>query len=521
MEELKSNKQLNVLKWIFVIVTLIHIIYATVTMRGMYMDGSFFMVEILNKCSEHIYKIAYDNNHCRMFILSFLELPTIISSLFIKNKFALMMIFSFTQLALPVLALWLNYRLTKRTLRYDVLFWNLFCYGTVILLYMMFSITETIIGVILLFILWNYLVSKINYTKKDIFFILILITIMFESYEYISYIGLLFFIMHFYYVKIEDSKKNKLVKSIIGFGSLFASVFNIIFIFKTTGNQGEIVRFVNEATSVLPHILSLNSLISVFTIILLLLIAFKKNKLSTLLTITLSVLYAILLFRLLSTLNYSLDPMYEGHFRTFPCIFLPIIFIIMFLRDLFNKDKEINYIKYSNCICVVLLCSISLTIWQLVDTYFWNENIKYMQTELKKEEGRLYIPFLHEEISSFYNPKLRRYLWHVNYVLLSILFSKDYEQKVLLLNYDYPQDIQNRTYRENLFVYPSPPFKNIMNIPYDMIIHIKNKYWDLTKCAQALDEYNKQNNIKIKELPVDIEESKSMVYKVIIKKYKI
>ena len=495
MEEIKENKILNVLKWIFVIVTLIHIIYATVTMRGMYMDGSFFMVDILNKCSNHIYNVTYFPAHTKFLMYVVLQLPVILSQFVIKNKFALMMIFSFVQFAIPVLALWFNYRLTKRTGRYDVLFWNLFCYGVIILLYMISSVGAPIIGVTLLFILLNYLVAKIDYNKKDIISILILILSMFFAGEYIAYLGLLIFFCHYFYVINEKSKTNETIKMLIGYGSLLAAIYNIILLCKKTDENIEMTRCIKDIFSVFPHLLEFNSLIFVFTIILLLLIVFKKTNLGKNSIILITLGYVMLFIRLITTLNTSLWPMWEAHFTSFIYIVLPIIFLGIFFKDFLNKNSEVNYIRYSNCICVVLFCSVFLTMWQIVDTYFWNENIKFMQFELDEEEQPLYIPSLHdEEISSFGNSELRRYIWHGNYALLSILFSKDYEQKTLLVNYDKTQNDDNLTFRNKLYVNPNK--KNSISVPYGIFIDIKNKYWDLTKCAQALDKYNKENNIQ-------------------------
>ena len=36
-------------------------------------------------------------------------------------------------------------------------------------------------------------------------------------------------------------------------------------------------------------------------------------------------------------------------------------------------------------------------------------------------------------------------------------------------------------------------------MPYYGVINIKNKFWDLTEPAKALDEYNKKYSIKTKE----------------------
>ena len=46
MEELKNNKYYKICLWGFIIVTVIHVLYATITMRGMYLDGSFFFIQL-------------------------------------------------------------------------------------------------------------------------------------------------------------------------------------------------------------------------------------------------------------------------------------------------------------------------------------------------------------------------------------------------------------------------------------------------------------------------------------------
>ena len=38
--------------------------------------------------------------------------------------------------------------------------------------------------------------------------------------------------------------------------------------------------------------------------------------------------------------------------------------------------------------------------------------------------------------------------------------------------------------------------ENMMKVPFNTMIDIKNRFWDLTKSAEALDKYNKEHNIK-------------------------
>ena len=151
----------------------------------------------------------------------------------------------------------------------------------------------------------------------------------------------------------------------------------------------------------------------------------------------------------------------------------------------------------SNLICIVLLCGITQSAWQMVNTYHWDKNIQYMKNELQQHNETLYIPSEHTEIATFHNHELRRYIWHSTYAFTSILFSKSYEQKTLLMHYDEEIDKGNLTFRKNLFVKQN--IENAISIPLGTIISIKNKFWDLTNCAKALDRYNKENNIQTLE----------------------
>ena len=492
MEESENNKQLKLLFIVFILISIVHIIYATITMRGMYCDGAFYMIDQLNSFSSNSYKLSLDMEHPR-FMMSFLmQFPAIIAHFLfnIKSKFVLMGIYSFIQFSLPVIFLSLNFILTKRTKRIDVLFWNVFTYGAIICPFMIFSVVESIIGFSLHFILWNYLCSKIDYKKTDIIFILFLLTMMFGTYEYVAFLGIIFFFAHFHYVMQEKDFKNQCVKTLIGVGSLVASIYNIIFMLKTNGEKGEIIRFLGEAADYFHHLFELNTLFSIITIITLMLIAIRKEQISKTLLSLVVIIYTIASIYLLNTPLTSIYPMWEGHLRTIPCWFLPLLFAILLIKDMVSD--RINENRYINFLCIALICCIFQTGWQMVNTYYWNKNIEYMQNELQNYKKLLYIPSEHEEISGFHNKELRRYIWHGIFPATSILFSKEYKQKTLLLSYDKPQDPGNGTFRNRLYVISDKK----MSIPFGTAIDIKNDYWDLTECAKELDKYNKENKIK-------------------------
>lgn len=494
MEELKEDKLLKILKWLFVIISILHVVYATITMRGLYEDGAFCMLDQLNRFSLGIYLPTIDTEHPRFFILALLQLPIILANaLFsVSDKKTLMMIFSCSHFLLPLIALYWNYILAKRTKRPDIFFFCLLTYCAVFITFSIFSLVESLLGGIFHFILMNYLVSDIKYTKKDIFCISFLVIVMFATYEYVVLLGIIFFIASLGYIKKASSVKQKIVKSIIGAGALLASIFNLIYMFCVPGEKNEILRFSGEMIDFFPYLLHLNSIFSITAFVLIFLCAFYNNRFSKWIILLISLINIALFYYLISNPLLSVFPMWEQHLRTVPCWFLPIIFVVMFALDYFNVHY--NDIKLRNLISIVLICGIFQTSWQMVNSYYWDKNIQYMKKELAASPDLLYIPSDHEEISGFANEKLRRYIWHSIYAATSILFSDEYEQKTLLLHYDNNQDPGNLTFRHRLYVVNYMP--NTISIPFGTFVQIKNNYWDLTKCAEALDKYNKEHNIK-------------------------
>ena len=493
MEELIKNKIFKFLFWIFILISIIHIAYAIYTNRGMYMDASYYILTQLCNLAQNKYTIIIDSYHTRFFIMGLLQIPVMLAYLIgIKSKFFLMGLYSFAQVGFPFLFLLCNYFLTKRTQRTDVLAGNIFCYGAVLCLFMIFGVVETLIGTTLNFILWNYLSAKMNYKKNDIFFIVLLLIIMFGTYESTIYTGILFFIAHFLYVAREENKFNRTIKRVIGYGSLLAAIFDIVYMFMVPDEDGEIYRFIDEAVNFIPYSLNLNVLMSIIAVIFIILFLFKKKNIGIWSLLLILSAFAGAFTYLLLIPEKSIDPMLESHCRTISCYVPFFILVGLFIKDLINKEP--NTSRINNIICIALVCCIFQTFWQIVETYYWDINIQYMKNELKQEKGLLYFPAEHEEISSFYNKDLRRHIWHSTYSALSVLFSEDYELKTLLMVY--PEEVEpgNHIESELLYVYNNGE-EDFLVVPYGSHLPLKTKFWDVTKCAEALREYNKEHNI--------------------------
>ena len=141
--------------------------------------------------------------------------------------------------------------------------------------------------------LWNYLSSTMEYKKRDYIIIIFLITMMFATFEYVAGLGILFFFASLYYIYNEPEKKNKIIKGIIGIGSLAAAIFTIIFMFSVPGESNEIARFLKEAYDFTPHIFNLNFSITITCIILLGLFILKKRPIKWLSLTAIIVIFSI------------------------------------------------------------------------------------------------------------------------------------------------------------------------------------------------------------------------------------
>lgn len=495
MDLIKRNKALFAFCLCFLLISSLFIAYATHTMRGLYEDGAFYMTEALNTLSQGSFHIHTDNEHPRI-IMSVLQILPVYLAYFsgAADKFFLMKLYSFNEFFLPLVILIFNFFLTLRTKRTDVFFWHLFTYCLILLPFSIFACVESYIGAGLHFVLWNYLVSQTKIRKRDAVVILFCLFCMFGTYEYVMFLGFIIFFAHFKYILEEKSLQNQCFKTLIGLGSFAASAYTIWFMLKVQGESGEIARFFKECYDYIPHSFELCSLFSITAVILLILFSPAKKKIHPAFYIIPIGIFAFEFYRLLSIPTQSIYPMWEQHLRSIPCWAIPAIFIIMAVTD--KCRTEINHARYINLITIVLLCGIAQTAWQINNTYYWDKNIKYMKQELNNYEGLLYVPSEHEEISSFHNEDLRRYIWHGVYTPTSILFSDNYKQKTLLMQYDIQQDEGNVITRNKFYVKPN---KKEMSISFGAVIDIKNRYWDLTDCAEALDEYNKKNNIQTDE----------------------
>lgn len=488
------NKNNKIILWIFVAITAIHVLYAAFSIRVAYMDGGPQLLKILNGISEGTINIYRDPGHPRFFISTLMQFPTYLAAklLLIQTKFSIGAFYSFCWFAVYPILIYLNYKLSKRTKRFDTFVISLLLYSTIFLSYQIFAVVESSIAILIVLLVYNYLVSEINYTKTDMTILLFLVIMLFGSHELVLFCGPILFITSLFVAKEEPNKINKNTKLALGAGSLFASVFVCSYMLMIKGNSGEISRFINELFGSMYMTLNTNFLITIVGLIILaltLIVFNSKKKLTTKYITTFSIIIFYVLYIMLRQTGIYVNPVREGHYRVIDVLSFPIILFLLALKDI--KKINIPPSILNNTITITAIIGIAQTIWQINNTYWWNKNIEYMQNELLKCESHLYIPDEHTPpISTFFINNRRNYIWHADYAAISILFAKDYKIKKMLSLYDKPYNIANANERQRLFVKG-----DTLSMPY-VSINIKNKFWDLTEPAKALYKYNNVHKIK-------------------------
>ena len=488
------NKNNKILLWIFIAVTTIHVLYAAFSIRAAYMDGAPEILTILNGISDNTIRFFGFYEHTRYFSNVIMQLPVyVVSWLFVfSSKYSLAAFFSFYWFAFQLILIYWSYKLSERTKEYDTFVLGISTYSLIFLLHQIFSVVETPMTILFVLIVYNYIIAEINYTKKDKILLSLLVIILFSSQEMVLFCGPILFIVSLIKAKKEQDKSNKKTKLLVGSGMLLASVYVYFYTTSVKENTGETLRYINELVGTIPFAFKTNFLITIIGLIILLVtvLTFKSKKEipnKNIAIYSLVIFYA--LFYMMRNLDTYVNPIIEGHYRVIDTFIFPLILLVLALKDIFNK--KINVIMQNNILTVSILVGVALTLWQINNTYWWNKNIEYMQNILQKCESPLYVPNPNDPpISKFFENDKRNYIWHADYTALSIIFAKDYKVKTILGIYDKQYEEANATERQLLF-----SADDTLYMPY-VSVKIKNKFWDLTEPAKALDIYNTTHNIE-------------------------
>lgn len=488
INEIISTRYNQTVWIIFCIVVFINITLASMTLRTAYFDGAPNFLSILDCISNGQFHFYKDFEHPR-FAVNFLnELPTNIAGLLfhIENKFVLGFTDTFSHLSLPFLTLCWNYRITLKTGRKDVFAASLFLYSFFVMLYQIWPFVELSLCTMLLMLLFNYLCcTDRKYSIFDIFFILFISLIACQTSEVVILVAPFLFLAIIQNFGKTENKTDKVIKSVSAFFIVFAAIYNIWFMMHTSGEADEISRLFHEFIIPLKYfLLSSNTLLS-FIGILLLIFCNTEKPFGKISLITVNVMIFGTLAYLMNPPDRFINPNMENTTRTFILFAFPLTVFVIILTDYFKK--HFSDIFLTNLITVSITVGIAHNIWQINNTYWWNNAVNSLKNDLITNNKPLFIPEEHNFYFDFENAKTR-YISPFSYTATSVIFSDLYEIKHILVQ---PKDnsINPGAGRDNLFYIED---KRCLNLPA-AIINEKNKFWDLRMSIKALNEYNQKN----------------------------
>lgn len=454
------------------LITIIHVLYASFCQRGAYMDGATFLLQDLSNYSTNWHYVYKDWDHPRFAMWALAQFPIWVSYfiLGIKSKYIFSFIFSFFLFCNPLFLLIYNFFLAKRTEKYDLFVINILVYAALVLPCAIYAIVELIPATMIWFIQLHYLISDINYNKKDLIFIIILTVLSIGCYESAVFMGPILFIAGQFYIKKGKDDISQTIKYIISRGALFSFLVSLSYLIFNIGTQEEIPGFFKESGIIFrAEFFKSNFVLSLLTFFLIFIIYRKKELLSKKLLIFICSLYSIFLIIMFSNLKIFVSPWVENQLRTILCWALPFIFLYIIFSNYYNK--KFSKIFYTNLLSISLICTFAQTIWQVNDTYWFHKDTEMLAKAIQESSK----PLIFAKWKSNY-----KYFYNYSYTTSSILFSK---QKVLNsifipynLNCYTPRLSKNKT---EIYLPPCPGLKYA----------IKNNFWDITKPAKALMNY--------------------------------
>ena len=478
-----TDKSIFVLMLIFIILSIVHIIYATLTYRGLVIDGAMYFPEILNKLSAQDYGFYIVYNRTRIFINIINQLPVNIAYwLGVQSKTILAAIFSLPLFLFPFLVTLYNIFLAKKTKRYDIALLGLILYNCLILPSIMYSVVEAFLAGPLLIVFLHYYLSDINYNKKDIFIIFLISIIIFEGSELTVFLLPFIIISKFYINQNQKSLKEKIIKFYIE-STVILSSFYILFInlFVFSDIQSESITFFKEITQDRPNLficlIKEPYLIEIITLVIFSILIFNRKKFNKKVIFVFSVFYSgILLYMFNNAMTYFYKFHYVSY-RVFLFLIFPIIILILFIQELTKKYLHKNIIY--NLIVITLICGITNTIIQLI----YSNKVQDLQ--------KRYIKTVYSIPKAILTPEtdLKNIFFGEDNIYFSVLvpetyqlvFSKEYKQKKLIT--PTKTELAHRFFKTLDF-----NFKENLVYMFFTQINIKNKFWDLTQVGEIFDK---------------------------------
>lgn len=400
MLQIKNDNIFKFLLIIFITVSLIHIVVATIVQRALTVDGLYFFWELISSKS---FYVSYDEQvNMRFFSCLVLELPFLISKwmLGIKNSDVLLDIYSFSLFFMPFIIPLFNFILAKRTKRYDIVALSIILYSLGVIPFIWYSIVEFFLSTSLYLLLFHYLAAEIEYKKSDVFFITLLCIFLFHSHSYVGIFGFMLFFASFLYSKSPDiSQHTKNIKLIIGASGLLSACLVWVFYFFSIGPDikahGGFIDFFVSMRAFIKFVEFQNPAFLSFSFGFYLFLAclFIKRKFSNLVISMIIALYTLGLAcyfyvykqSFMTAYRYCITGSIDGRYITAVTFSLIILYILK--SDFISKHRSrITNFLY-NFLIVGLITGISFSLLQIFWSYMYSKVSNTIINEIHKHES--------------------------------------------------------------------------------------------------------------------------------------
>lgn len=486
-----KNKTIAVLSAIFIILTIINIVYASLVQRGLTFDGLIQFTSKINTVDNESFWRMFAGR-CRHFVMIVNAVPMKLAYYLFgaTSKYLLSVFYTLPLFLFPALFPLFNYFLAKRSKRYDIALWSLFLFAILTIPVQIWPIVESMLAVPVIFLLFHYIAANIDYKYYDIVFILLLTVISYSSFEANIYIGPLLFLVALFYAGKTTIKKQKIIKYITGVFCLFMPVGYFLYFFNSMKEQYQYqsFRFFKELfiykdftyfykeAYLLLFITIISAVIFIFL---------KKFEIKKYSIVIFSFISVFVLFQMINANWFYGIQNFE--YRVLMYIIPPVIILLILLIDLFQN--KINKSEYQNILLnfliVILFCGSLNTVAQIFNSYLFKNTVSEILNLTEKigtEHNKILVNPDEEELiyNNKYYANFRNFFAEDYYMNFVPIFSKEYKIRTIL----YPGDDAEKRY-------PPEATKTFKFYLYDennvrlghTILNIKNGYWNLEEIA--------------------------------------
>lgn len=486
-----KDKLIITLSIIFIIFTIINIVYSSLVQRGLQFDGIIFFMDKMDAIASNSLSSAWVPR-LRHSVIFLHNLPFYIGYFLfdIHSKYVMAVLYSIPWFLYPSLFPFFNYLLAKRSKRYDIVIWSLFIFGLLVVPTQMWPIVEAMLAVSVVFLLYHYICANIDYKLWDIICILMLIIISYASTESNIYVGPLLALISFYYARKTVSRKNKIIKYIISVLTLLMPIgyFLYFILVIPSGAEYNSFRFFRELFfKDFSTIYKESYLILLISIIYLILLFFlKKYKIKNFTIISVSLVFSVLSF-LMFKFNWFYDVKIL-EYRVLLYIIPALVIILISFIDFINEKINMLYLEniLINFLIVIMVLGTFNCIVQIMNSFLFSKTVNEILTVTESIGKPIVIPYEEEKIyKNKYFSRFQNFFEEDYFLVFVPAFSKNYKIKSIL----YPGDNAYKKYppedtkKFDLYI----ESENYLRLGH-ILCTIQNRFWNLSEIAKAVQE---------------------------------